>query len=547
MKSRRFIALSVLAVMIFTGTACSDSLPENALSSRPDESVYAVLKLNDTSEFLKWLLSEANINTFMPLILASESSNDIIGGIEMISAFAQNTPLKSAVVLAGVSGKDAKSQEVFMQAAFTVSPELNSIVRNISQGKASAKDIAKLLLGTESPLIALAETMIKVENADDNILRIDNAIFVKAVDDVIILALSEDDVKASVKALEDKKARLSLINARAFSTKDFAMLHVDPKTAEVLDDSGELKELKLSEYMAKPFNLELGFESQPGKFILSSHNNVLESTAKKYAEKIPNVKPVKGDYIDLRNSGGASTPIFAAGGMFNLAGTEEVKDAKDGLDFILGQLKKRFGIAKEDVYALFTGPFSLVINGSVMFESFKIPALYISQTGAKGAASKVYNTLTKSPHFHKIHDGILQVDSSVSPVSCIIGNAGNTLGIAFAELASFSDRPNTEGAFGELMSKNSISSWWIDFAGIQSWLNDDANGVFATLTPIAGIFGFGQILDAVRNVLSADFSVRSMSLSGEDIETVHLEFALKEIRAEDGLFAKLVKVYRDFQ
>ena len=545
MKAKRFIALSVLAVMIFTGTAFSETLPENALSSRPDESFYAVLKLNDTSAFLKWLLSDANIDTFMPLILTSKSSNDIIGGIEMLRSFAQNTPLKSAVVLAGVS--DAKSQIPFLQIAFTVSPELNSIVRNLSQGKADAKDIAKLLLGTGNPLITIAETMIKVEHADDNILRIDNAVFVKAVDDVILVGLSEEDVKASVNALEDKKARLSVINSRAFNTRDFAMLHIDPKTAEALDDSGELKGLKLGEYLDKPANIELAFDSQPGKFIFSSHVNIREAMTKNYAKKIPDVKPVKGGYIDLRNSGGASTPIFAAGGVFNLAGAESLEDAKEGLDFITGQLKKRFGIAKEDVYALFTGPFSMVINGSVMFESFKIPALYISQTGAKGAATKIYNTLAKSQHFHKVREGILQVDSSVSPVSCIIGNAGNTLGIAFAELASFSDRPNTDGAFGELMSKNAISSFWIDFAGIQSWLNDDANGVFAALTPIAGIFGYGQILDAVRNVLSADFSVRSLSLSAEDIETVHWEFALKDVRPEDGLFAKLVKVYRDFQ
>ena len=545
MKAKRFIALSVLAVMIFTGTAFSETLPENALSSRPDESFYAVLKLNDTSAFLKWLLSDANIDTFMPLILTSKSSNDIIGGIEMLRSFAQNTPLKSAVVLAGVS--DAKSQIPFLQIAFTVSPELNSIVRNLSQGKADAKDIAKLLLGTGNPLITIAETMIKVEHADDNILRIDNAVFVKAVDDVILVGLSEEDVKASVNALEDKKARLSVINSRAFNTKDFAMLHIDPKTAEALDDSGELKGLKLGEYLDKPANIELAFDSQPGKFIFSSHVNIREAMTKNYAKKIPDVKPVKGGYINLRDSRGASTPIFAAGGVFNLAGAESLEDAKEGLDFITGQLKKRFGIAKEDVYALFTGPFSMVINGSVMFESFKIPALYISQTGAKGAATKIYNTLAKSQHFHKVREGILQVDSSVSPVSCIIGNAGNTLGIAFAELASFSDRPNTDGAFGELMSKNAISSFWIDFAGIQSWLNDDANGVFAALTPIAGIFGYGQILDAVRNVLSADFSVRSLSLSAEDIETVHWEFALKDVRPEDGLFAKLVKVYRDFQ
>ena len=198
------------------------------------------------------------------------------------------------------------------------------------------------------------------------------------------------------------------------------------------------------------------------------------------------------------------------------------------------------------MYALFNGPLSIVVNGSVMFESFRIPALYISQTGAKGAASKVYTALMRSRHFHEVHNGILQVDSSLSPVSCIIGNAGNTLGIAFAELASFSDRPNTEGAFGRLMSKESVASLWIDFAGIQSWLNDDANGVFSTLAPIASLLGYGKILEAVRDVLSADFSVTSMSLRAEDVETFHFDFALKDVRAEDGLFTKLIKLYREF-
>lgn len=546
MKAKRFIALAVMAVMMFTGSAFS-AQPEDALIPQPDESVYAVLKLSDTSGLLKWAFSDENIDIFMPLVIASESSNDIIGGLEMIRSIAQNSPLKSAALIVGITAENAKEQDIFFQCVFTVDSELNSIVRNLSQGKADAKDVAKLVLGKDSPLISLAETMLKVEQGEDNIMRIDNAVFVKAVDDVIILGLSENDVKASVKALEDEKARLFANSPRAFKTQDFALMHFDVKTLEAIDDDGELKDAKLGEYFSRPVNIELGFEKSAEKFIISSHVNILEALTKKYAEKVKKVKPVKGGYIDIRNAGGASVPILAMGGHYDLSGADEIPDTKEYRDEIFGQLKKRFGIQKEDVYALFNGPFSLVINGSVMVESFKIPALYISQTGIKGAASKIYSTLSKSPHFQKVHEGILQVDSSLSPVSCIIGNAGDTLGIAFAELASFSDRPNTEGAFGELMKKESISSFWFNFTGLQSWLNDDSNGVFSALTPLASIFGYGKILELVRDVLSADFSVTSMSFAADDIETFHVEFALKDVRAEDGFFTKLVKLYRELQ
>ncbi len=277
------------------------------------------------------------------------------------------------------------------------------------------------------------------------------------------------------------------------------------------------------------------------------HVNYLEAMTKKYKEKWQNIKAVKGGYIDLRNSGGSSVPIFALGSFLDLSRAYDIPEVKQYLDEALEQLKKHLGIAKEDVLALFSGPFSLVVNGSVMFESFKIPAVYISQTGSKGAATKIYDTITKSSHFHKVHDRISQLDSSLSPVSCIIGNAGNTLGVAFAELSSFADRPGREGKFGSLLNKESISSLWIDFAGIQSWLNDDSNGVFAALQPIASLLGYGKLLDAVRDVLNADFSVTSMAVTAPDIETVYFEFALKDVKAENGFFAKLIKLYMELK
>ena len=49
------------------------------------------------------------------------------------------------------------------------------------------------------------------------------------------------------------------------------------------------------------------------------------------------------------------------------------------------------------------------------------------------------------------------------------------------------------------------------------------------------------------DVLSADFSVTSMSIRADDPETSHFEFALKDVRPEDGFLTKLVKLYRELQ
>ena len=121
MRIRRIFYLAVIAVMISAVTASALSLgdfipqkllpqeettlaPENSLIPRQDESVYAVLRLDDTGVFLRWLLSEDNISLFMPLILRSKDSSDIIGVLEFVRAFAEKTPLKSAAVISVFPG-----------------------------------------------------------------------------------------------------------------------------------------------------------------------------------------------------------------------------------------------------------------------------------------------------------------------------------------------------------------------------------------------------------------------------------------------------------
>lgn len=549
MKAKRFLSAAFLGIFIFTGAAFSAEV-EDALTPCPEQSVYAVLKLNDTQNLLKWLFSKENIDTFMPLILASEEANEIMGVVEMISAFAENTPLQSAALLCGVYG-DKTPMPVF-KAAFTVKPEVEPFVKKITDGSAEAIDIAKLILGKDNPLASFAESMIKVEKAEDNILRVDNELFVKAQDNIILVGLSVDDVKSSLNALENPDARLFNENMpRRFAPKDFAWFHVDPKTLDAFDEDDKIDPDDIAKFLIKPLNVEFGFMRVPGKFLMSTATNLKEALPQEYIgnvfkfERFSNA--VKGGNINLETSGGVKSPLFAFGGQINIEG---LKTSKEGLrlwNLITKHLNKRFNLSEDDLIKALNGAFSVVVNDNISVEGMKVPAVYITQSGESEAVEKVFSIFEKSQHFSKIQDSLLQANTDVSPAPFFIKKDGSTLNFIFADIENISAKPELKPALKELMDTEATSALWIDFAGIQSWIVDAENGVLAVLGPIAKFSGYGEIYDAAKEILYAKLSVPSVSTRSESIEIVHTEFEIDEnVKPEDGLFAKLVKVAKKF-
>ena len=562
MKFRKILCLAVISVIISASVASAlsigdlipeklrqvtqetSALPENSLITRSEDSVYGVLRLDDTGNFLRWLLSEDNINLFMPMILKSKDSSDIIGVLEFIRAFADKTPLKSVAIIIGAYNPDTKKPP-FFQAAFTADSSVSSSVKRIADGNAEDSDFAKIILGSDNPITAIAQTMIKAEKLNGNIYRVDNELFIKAEGDTVLVCMSEEELKASVNALKDSQAGLFGHVKRKFTDRDFAYIHADYKTLDALDDEDSLKDAdKVAEYFDKPLNIEMGFTSRPDKFTLSVTLNLIEALKKEYSAKAnKDIAPVKGSNMVLA---GTKSPLAAMSGYLRLSA---MKDTKEGVDIwkeIVRQLRVRFGISEDDFASFFTGAFSLTVNDTVTYEGMKIPALYISQTGSKGAAGKIFSLLTKSPHFKKAQEGILQLDPSISPVSCLVQNKGETLGINFAELSSLSGKPELKPALQELMNASGIAAFWIDFAAIRDWLTDDENGVFAMVLPMAKLFGYSEIAEAVMDVLKAEFSVPSFSFRAEDAETFRFEFANVRIDPKNGLFAKLVNIYQKF-
>ena len=548
MKVKKLAVFLVLALVIFSGSAYAAN-PEDALTSRPEDSVYMVLKLHDTSSFLRWMFSKENVEIFAPLFMKGKSKLQILAASELMSALAAMNPIRSSAVVFGMTKNDAKQKNQFVQAALTFSPEVRTSVLRIEAGLADASDIAKLLIG-DTAAAKFAETMIKLQKEKDNIFRVNNDIFMAAVKDTVLVGSSITEVRKALKSLNDKDTRLFTKKARKFTAEDFALMHVDYETITAINtDNGKLSDdLNAGKYFAKPLEGEIAFTRQPDKFLMSLAFNFMDALTKKYADKLSEQAATweytEGGHIDL-DAVGSSSPLLAIGTYINFDALNEIDEWKPVMKAILRNMRVRFKVSDDETKALLSGPLSLVVNGTVTYESFKIPALYVTQQGKKGAAAKVYEKFTQSPNFSKVKDGILQLDTSISPVSCLAADKGEKLGVYFAELPSLEQKPELKPALAELMTKKSTASCWVDFAGIQSWILDDNNGVMMMLAPLMTFGGYGKYYKALQDVLTAELSVPSMSIWGKAPEILHIEFALKDIAPENGLFMRILRAYQN--
>ena len=540
MKLRKVLAAAILGLFVFAG--CAMAVPtENALSPQPEDSVYMVLKLNNTGNFLRWIFSQENIDVFMPLILANESSNEIMGFLETARAIIDKTPLESLALTAGMT----KTGMPFVQAAFTVNSSVGATLRKISAGSADAKDIAKLLLGDESPFAALAESMIKVERDGDKYV-IDNTLVLKAEGDVLLLSTSPEEVNNSLEALKTPEARLFTKRPRKFDTEDFILFHVDPSAVKALDEEQELAKLELEKHLKSPIRAELAFTRTPNRFLMGIGLNLREALQQKYLDKYFRPEALvatKGGYIDLVNAGGSKSPLIAFGGLFNVEGMGETKELRELWAEMVKQAK-RFKISEEELYNALNGSFSFIVNDVINIEGVKIPAIFFSATGVQGAAEKIFDKISQLQYFSKQQEKLLQVDSSISPVPCYIANNKDTLAVSMAEAATLAERPQPTGALADVMNRDAISALVIDFAGIQSWIND--NGVFAMVMPMANVFGYKKVAEQVRDVLNAKFSVPSLAMWAASPEEIYWDFAIEDINPNDGIFVRLIKIYREY-
>ena len=545
MKLRK-IVLKVVAPLCLT--LCLFSMawaagPEEALSARPEKSVYSVLRLEDLGGFLRWALSEENLK----LIAAAPNTGLDEGTIQLVVAALSTVPVKEAALVVGQT--DPKGLP-FLQVALAV--PAGAELDRLASGKGTAADLMTLVLGADNPLLAMlgGEAPFAMAPQDGNVYTLDDTLALAARDGLILLSLSMDDLKAGITALESGKDRLAL--KRRFDAKDFALLHADPSALEALskaqtDENGPSEEdyKLLREVLRTPLEVELGFERFPERFLLSTGWNFEEAMAENYAayfKKMMAAPRVPGGHITLLGEG---SPIFALGMLLNMEGfadnpSPEIKQAWKELVEGLASL----GVSERELADLLADGLSLVAGGRVPYEGFRIPGAYLALNGQAGAAASVLDKLAKvgegalAPAQVEGWEKAYRVDPSAAPVPCVVGVKGETLFLGLAETSTLAGTPAPSPKLEELLKKESGGSLFFDFEGILSYLKDE----FVGMSPmLAMITGDSSVMEHILEVLDAKLSVPSLSAWSPSGDMALWEFALADVPAEDGLLVRLIK------
>ena len=537
--TKRLLALCAVICLSVSSLAFAYQ-PEEALIPRPEKSVYSVLRLDNLGNFLRYLGSEKNVKLFAPLAGMGEDEAAII----TMSLAA--VPAESTALVFGVDEHEAP----FVQLVVKMPESLQGKLDLVAKGEAKAEDVAALLLGEQSPVAPMGAVVLEVKKTDDGLLNISDALNVSAKGDLLIAALSAEDVKAALKALDDEDARLKI--ERMFSAKDFMLTHVDADVLEKItpaEEAGVSKEelAEAKKVLDGPFKTETAFESLADRFRISFGADM---TALNDKFENPKAKAVEGGYINLM---GDRAPLLALGSVLYGESIKNYPGFKDIWAQAVDTLKN-FNISEESFINFLTGPVALTIGNSlVSLEGMKVPAVFITKEGQNGAAKEFAAAIAKQSDKLLIPveaagwDSLTQLDSNTSPVSALLGVKGDMLYAGIADKDSLSEKPKLSGQLAEIMAKDSLGSFFMDFKGLQDYLKDNnanAMAMIETFAPMVLNDKGEAVMAAVMDVLNAKLSVPSVGLYAPSYGTCIMDFMTEEVEnVEDTLSAKLIKLY----
>ncbi|MDR1049086.1 MAG: hypothetical protein LBL51_04970, partial [Synergistaceae bacterium] len=282
--------------------------PWNALSARPDESVYFALRMDDLGGTLRALLSPAVIEA-----MAMTGNPREAQGTRLAASLASQSPAKSAALVMGFT----KDKSPFFQMALSVSPEFQPKLKLVAEGKASPEDLVTLALGNGSLLFATGFKPILVQDKAGPYYLFHETCL-SAQDGLLLAASSPQDLAASREAL--KKADKRLVFKRRFESPNFIAYHIDVASALAsAEEMGEEQTLtntkNFAEFFKAPLNIEVDSSSKPGIALVSAAVNLSEALADaKGFEWFKSIKPLKdGGFFP---AGGGKLFLGAAGPCF---------------------------------------------------------------------------------------------------------------------------------------------------------------------------------------------------------------------------------------
>lgn len=540
LKFRRFL-LCVLVpalILIIAPASAWGRNPEEALSVRPEKSVWLSIRLEDLGGVLRTVFSPENVEMFItPGMALSDASN-----LRLVAGIASQIPARSVAVLMGMD----KDEKPFLQAAIALPPEMRSKLDLIAAGKAKAEDMVTLVLGDAGLLLAGAVKPALRKGKSGPYYLIDNEIALSAKEDLLLLALSPGDLQSSLDALSNAKNRFA--PKRKFNDPDYYFLHADMATIMAAADMNNPKEADaanfLKSFFKAPLEVETAFRSEPGNFRISTAVNIEAFSGE---ERLKKEKPIPGGGMFLAGRGTvllgmAGKPFFSAA---NLKLWPELEKAWKQI--VAGA--SRIGVTEKEIENLLSGNLSLVVGGEASVEGYPVPGAYVTLTGQEGAAASILKKIFENPELTnaipfaplKVEgwETLVRVDPALVPAPLLLGNRDDTLFFGMLNSEDLNVKPEVAPAAAPLLEKEFFSVGFIDVAQIWSRIRAefyDADSLMgqalSTLQP--------AWKEAIQNVLEADLPVSFITMQAAELGMGFLDISLVEVAPEKRLLPRII-------
>jgi hypothetical protein len=413
--------------------------PTDALSARPENSVYAAARLSALNGLIKTVFAPESVEAFIS-VMSDDAQADQVRA--MMTLAAQITA-ESVAASAGIGAEGP-----FFQLAASMPEKIRGRLNLVAVGKASAEDLAVIFLGENGALFSgIFEHQVQQGDKGPYYVLFGGTAVLASRNGLSLAASSLRELDASLDAMSGSGARLAL--KRRFKGADYFFLHSDMQTAAALNSS-ESKDgaAALAVLFKTPLEVEADFDMKQNAFLMSLGVNFLEAMPS--MAYLKTFKPAAG--ADFFLAGGGS-PFFglAVKSLFDASQLQAQPEAAQAWSGVAAMLSSA-GIEEKDIESLFTGSMTLIVGNAASAFGLDFPGCYLAVTGKDGAAAKVLSKIAEKEEWASAlsltsakaagWNALFTADQKVIPASVVMGVKGETLFVGLAAPEQLRDKPN---------------------------------------------------------------------------------------------------------
>ena len=524
MFRRLFKAVFVVLLAASFSSVAWALAPDDALSARPAESVYTVVRVDNLSELFQYIFSPANI----------EMASSLMGSdVELFAAIASQVPAESSVAVLGISGEG-----LYVQAAMSMPDSARPTMDRIAAGSAGSGEIFSMLLGENGMMFAEMFAPEVQTGAKGPYYDLMGRVAFAAKENLLLIAFPPTELEASIDALENQENRLAL--KRRFDSINYLRLYMDmPTTAMFARMFGGEDVRAVTGLFKAPLDVEIGFTPTPASFLVSLGANILESWPD--FMRFNEMKPAKGG--DMFLAGGGKLFLAAASRLsLDAAAIKANPLLAEGWNSLVRDF---YPLTEDIIEGLLNGNITLALGSEATVMGMSVPGGYIALTGRPRAARAVIRTTITNP------EAILQADGwdilygpnpDQVPASVVMGLKGDTLFFGLVEAAALGKAPETTPQLAELLGDTVYGLAAIEFGEIWSWLRQasaDPNSILSAFVqePFKGM---------MNELLAAELSIPFVKIWSTQLEEAFMEFSIVDVPQENRLLPRVMQLAQMF-